>query len=38
MYTNDAYNAPNIEIIEVKVEQGFEGSIGEPIDGPVDNI
>lgn len=27
MYTNDAYNAPNIEIIEVKVEQGFENSI-----------
>lgn len=35
MYTNDAYNAPNIEIIEVKVEQGFQNSIEE---GPVEDI
>lgn len=26
MYTYDAYYAPNIEIIEVKVEEGFKYS------------
>lgn len=29
MFTNDAYNAPNIEIIEVKVEQGFQNSVDD---------
>ena len=27
MYRDNAYYAPNIEIIEVKVEQGFQDSI-----------
>lgn len=26
MYRNNAYYAPNIEIIEVKVENGYENS------------
>lgn len=30
MYRDNAYYAPNIEIIEVKVEQGFQDSIVLP--------
>ena len=35
MYRDNAYYAPNIEIIEVKVEQGICAS---PTDGIVDDI
>jgi hypothetical protein len=32
MYRDNAYYAPNIEIIEVKVEEGFNDSIFLPED------
>ena len=38
MYRDNAYYAPNIEIIEVKVEQGICNSTPEGIIGPDDEI
>ena len=39
MYRDNAYYAPNIEIIEVKVEQGICNSTpGNGAEGPVDEL
>ena len=32
------YVAPEVEVLEVMVERGFEGSVGSPTDGSVGDI
>ena len=33
MKMNEMYVAPELEVVEVMVEKGFEGSFGEPAEG-----